>query len=88
LNPILAEALQSISSSINPSTGLGHPSDMLNAAKWLGEAIRQMEKPDHPDAVTKYLQHLGRIGSEAARDVATIYEALWCYIKGQTPHGN
>lgn len=88
MNPILTKALQTISSSINPSTGLGHPSDMLTTAKWLGEAILQMENPDHPDDVATYLQNLGRIGSEDAQDVALIYEALWCYIKNQTPHGH
>lgn len=88
MNPILTKALQSVSSNINPSTGLGHPSDMLNTTRWLGEAIRQMERPDHPDDVAAYLQNLGRIGPEAARDVAVIYEALWCYIKNQTPHGH
>lgn len=88
MNPNLAQALQKVSNNINPSTGLGHPSDMLTTTKWLGEAIHGMEVADHPDEVATYLQNLGRISSEAARDVAVIYEALWCYIKGQTPYGS
>ena len=88
MNQTLAKALQNISSSINPSTGLGHQSDMLTTAKWLVEAIQQMERPEHPDDVATYLQDLRRVGSEAAQDVALIYEALWCFIKNQTPHGH
>ena len=88
MNQILEKALQTISSSINPSTGLGHPSDMLTTANRLGEAVQKMERPEHPDDVADYLQSLGRVGSETAKDVALIYEALWCFIKNQTPHGH
>ena len=81
----LTNALHRISSSINPSTGLAHPSDMEHSVKWLGDAIQEMDEAVHPDAIIKHLVSLGRIGERHAMEVATIYEALWCYIKGKGP---
>jgi hypothetical protein len=87
MNTDLAQVLQKISDNINPSTGLGHPLDMQKTACWLGETIQTMEKPEHPDDVADHLRKLGRIGDETASEVARVYEALWCYIKGHTPFG-
>ncbi len=36
----LTNALHRISSSINPSTGLAHASDLEHSVKWLGDAIQ------------------------------------------------
>lgn len=85
MDPRIKEAVRKISDNINPSTGLGHPRDMEKTARWIGEAIQELEKPEHPDDVANELFSLGKVGQSTSRDVGLIYEALWCFIKGSSP---
>ena len=57
-NPVVEEALRSLTSSVNLATGLGHPSDH-DAAVWTFRALRQAGEGFDPDEIRAWASSHG-----------------------------
>ena len=79
-NPVVIQALQSLTNRINVSAGISHPSDRLHAI-WIFKILKQNHEKFSPDKIKSWLICKGHWKATHAESVAEIARNV---IDGQT----